>query len=302
VTDSAEPARQEAPTQPDGPQPPKPPDGAAGSTCWYQSSGRPRALRWLADDFTASFAALASSLLRSDVGVRLTAAVEDSRSHFAQTLEELTCSYVLAAQPPGADPAGADVCLEFSPVIALGMIERLLGGSAVGSASSGRPLTAAERRVLHRLAEAAAVSLSSAWPSAPRPQFRAELKPIPSPAAGADEPVLVIVFELTLHGHVGAMRLCAAGGILDGLMGAGLGHRPDAAPLELSAALEGITVDDAELAELAQGDLVATDIPVDGEVIVRVGGIPKFAARLGTAGGRKLLTITRRLDGSAGTS
>lgn len=86
---------------------------------------------------------------------------------------------------------------------------------------------------------------------------------------------------------------------MDAFVAADLSQRPQTAPLELSAALEGITLDQAELAELAEGDIVATDVPADGEVIVRVGGIPKFAARLGTSGGRKLLTIVRRLDGPA---
>lgn len=256
-------------------------------------------MRWLADDFAGSFAAVASGLLRADLHARLVGVVESSRRHFAQTLEELTCSYVLSPQPPAGGQAGAAICLEFSPALAFAMIECLLGASALGPPESDRPLTAAERRVLHRLVEVAAVSLSAAWPDASKPRFRAELKPAPAAPGGADERVVVVAFELTFHGRVGSMRLCAGGGIMDAFVAADLSQRPQTAPLELSAALEGITLDQAELAELAEGDIVATDVPADGEVIVRVGGIPKFAARLGTSGGRKLLTIIRRLDGPA---
>jgi len=299
VPETPEPGTHDAPTQADGPDAPGARAGAAGPDSWYHSSGRPQAMRWLADDFAGSLAAVVSGLLRADLQVRLAGAVRSSRGHFVRTLEELTCSYVLSARPLGADRAGAQVCLEFSPALAFGMIECLLGASAIGLPVTDRPLTAAERRVLHRLAEAAAASLSAAWPGAPKPRFRAEPKPLPSAAIGADERVVVVAFELTFHGRVGSMRLCAGGGIMDALVAADLRQRADTAPLELSAALEGITVDEDELAQLAEGDIVTTEIPADGEVIVRIGGIPKFAARLGTSGGRKLLTITRRLDQTA---
>jgi flagellar motor switch protein FliM len=299
VPDTSEPGAQEEPTQADRPD--ARPD-AGERSYWYHSSGRPHAMRWLADDFAGSLAAVGSGLLHADLQVRLAGAVQSSRSHFAQTLEELTCSYVLSSRPPEAGKAGPAVCLEFSPALAFAMIECLLGASGVAPAVPDRPLTAAERRVLHRVVEAAAASLSAAWPGVPKRRFHAELKPVPSAAAAAEEPVVVITFELAFHGRVGSMRLCAAGGLMDALVLGDFRHRPETAPLELSAALEGITLDEADLAQLAEGDIVATEIPADGEVIVRIGGIPKFAARLGTAGGRKLLTITRRLDEPAGSS
>ena len=46
---------------------------------------------------------------------------------------------------------------------------------------------------------------------------------------------------------------------------------------------------------LAVGDVLATDIATDAEVIIRVAGVPKFAARLGQFKGRRAIVITRKL-------
>jgi flagellar motor switch protein FliM len=300
VTDNTEAAGQDQPPPGQGKaQPRAAPLPAPGEdvTSWFGSSGRLQAMSWLAEDFAAGFAAVASSLLRADLGVRLAGAAESFLSHFTRSLEELTCSYVLAPpRAPEADEGTTAICLEFSPSMAFAMIECLLGGSPTPSAVPDRPLTAAERRVLHRLADAAASCLARSWPGTPKPGLRADLKAALPPAAGGNQRVLVFTFELAVGERVGTMRLCAgkeAFGEADLPM---RGGQLAAAPLELSAALEGITVDGRELADLAAGDIIATEISADGEVIVRIGGIPKFAARLGTSNGRKALTITRRLD------
>ena len=299
MADTVQPTRRDQPPQPMAPDAPSaPPPPAGDEACWVRSSRPNESLRWLTDEFADSFAAVASSLLRADLKVRLTGAAECSRAHLVQALEELTCTYVVVPDPPESE--GPEICLEFSPAIAMAMIERLLGASAACPLAISRPLTAVERRVLHRLAKVVAVSLAGAWPGSPRPGFRAELRPIPTTAARSDRRVAAITFELSMGRNVGTMRLCGDGEILDEVTRATLRPRTGKAPLELTAALEGVTVDDAELAELAVGDIIATEIDADGEIVIRIGGIPKFAARLGLAGGKKVLTITRRLDGPAG--
>jgi flagellar motor switch protein FliM len=92
------------------------------------------------------------------------------------------------------------------------------------------------------------------------------------------------------------MRLCARREAIDEAALPPPAATSGAGPLELTAALEDIAIDERELAGLAPGDIIATEVAADGEVIVRIGGIPKFAARLGTSNGHRALTITRRLD------
>jgi flagellar motor switch protein FliM len=61
-------------------------------------------------------------------------------------------------------------------------------------------------------------------------------------------------------------------------------------------AVEGVDLSPEELARMEAGDILSTDSDADGEVIVRIDGVPRFAARLGSADGRRAITITRRLD------
>jgi flagellar motor switch protein FliM len=59
--------------------------------------------------------------------------------------------------------------------------------------------------------------------------------------------------------------------------------------------VQDIAVSAEELARLSEGDLLVTDTPADGEVLVRIGGIPRFYARLGASNGKKAIRITRRI-------
>jgi flagellar motor switch protein FliM len=284
---------------------------ASDDVQWYQSSGRPGELAWLADNFARSFSAAAGGLLRADVSTRLAAVAETSRRQFTQAVEEPTCAFslILAGAQP-TDPTTV-TCLEFSPAIAMVLVERLMGGTGDGSPlASGnragglaaelnsaptpppqRPLTSAERRVLLHLANLVALTLSVAHPGGKSGELRADL----APAGGSgDDRVVVATFELSLSGRVGTMRLCGCGRLAWAARG-GADKRTTAAPLEVTAAIEGLELDSADLADLAIGDILATEVPLDGEITIRIGGIPKYAARLRVIDGRKVVTITRRL-------
>lgn len=299
MTDSAErdgasPGGEPQP-QPAGQTPPpaEPSPGAAADP--------PSSARWLREEFVASFAAGASSLLGADVGLRLTGSAGRSRGGFVRAVEEPTCCYVLRlaeVDPSAAGPAGTGgaVVLEFSPGVAFAAVEASLGGGSACTPAPRRALTAVERGVLYRVAEMAAASLSAVLPGVGGRRLGAERELHGDALAATDEPVVVVAFEMDLCGCSGTLRLCGAREALGGIVPAARGAGEPAGPLELSAALEGIGVDADELAGLEAGDIVATEVPADGEVVVRLGGIPKFAARLGTSGERKALTITRRLD------
>jgi flagellar motor switch protein FliM len=265
---------------------------------WYQSSGRPRELAWLAEGFATSLSAAAGGLLRADLSARLAALSEMSRRQFAQAVEEPTCAFHLV--PTGTDepdPA-AITCIEFSPAIALTLVERLMGGPFPVMPQAQRPLTPAERRVLMHLANLVAVSLSATRPGGTPGSLRADSRP--AVGGSLEDPVIVATFELSLAGLVGTMRLCACGQ-LGGDAGAGPGpkepRRIRTAPLKVTAAIDGLELDSAELADLDIGDVLATDVPADGEITIRIGGIPKYAGRLRIDDGRKIVTIIRRLDG-----
>jgi flagellar motor switch protein FliM len=269
-------------------------DEPAGSERWYASSGRPPAADWLAGAFPTNFAAGASGMMRTDVRVRLTAVASAGRGAPAAQIEEPTCSYALSASAePGPGEAAVVAIVEFSAGIAAAMVECLLGGTPTATPAPHRALTPAERRALRRLADLAAASLSASRKPADLTGLRARIDMTPMAGPGDDGPLVAAVYELALAGRVGTMKLWGGEDVLGSAPVGRKRSRP--VRLALTVALEGVVVDADDLAALAEGDIVATEVPVDGEVIVRIGGIPKFAARLGTSGQRKTLTITRRL-------
>ena len=50
-----------------------------------------------------------------------------------------------------------------------------------------------------------------------------------------------------------------------------------------------------QLSALEIGDVISTDVSVDGEVTVRLAGIPKYIGQLSTVDGKKAITITRKI-------
>lgn len=241
------------------------------------------------DEFAAAFAASAETLLATRVQVRTCRAGSQSAGEFLASLEEPSCCYLL-----GRAAGAAAVC--FSPEIAFPMIDRLLGGPGERTYVPVRPLSAVERRMLGRIAQLAGESLSAVWPGGAGGRFDAgagEFLARDLAAGDADRQVVVVAAALSLGPHVGAMRVCFEGRLAER---AADSHR--GGPLELSVSLAA-EIDPDELAGLSAGDVVLTDSPADGEVIVRVAGIPKYAGRLASADGRRAVTITRRLDAPA---
>jgi len=256
----------------------------------------------LAEAFAERLAAAAGRLLHAPFHARVAGVASQTVGEFLSGVRAPTCCDGLRLGPPrredgagGAPPTGwIDLDREFAFVC----IDRILGGSMDQAYLPDRPLTAIERRLLRRVLVLSAESLSAARTDESGEQFElAEgwgCRPLEAPAQ--DEPAVTVRFEVALSAQVGLMRLCLP-------VPAWKGFRPprrpaaatNAGPMELSVNLPEIHVPADELADLAPGDLIATDTPVDGEVVVRVAGIPKFAARLGASGHRRAVTLTRRL-------
>ena len=66
-------------------------------------------------------------------------------------------------------------------------------------------------------------------------------------------------------------------------------------PLEISVTTEYSDISPADLAELAPGDILTSQTPVDGDVIVRAAGIPTFTGRLGACDGQRAVTIRKKV-------
>lgn len=255
---------------------------------WYVSSGRPEALRWLAESFPRSFALTATAMLGCDLRVRLTAVTASPLDIFTSTIEDASCCYRMAIE------GGGELCIELPRAVAIAMVQALLGGGGCEDETASRKLTLVERRILRRVAELAAATLASVWPGAARPRLAAcDDASAPSAEFGHAG---VATFELMMGERGGMMRLCVTGPSAAALAPPPNRSRAAAAPLELSATIEDVALDASDAAALCEGDLLVTDTGLADEITVRIGGIPKFAAKLCDSGGKRALRLTRRLS------
>ena len=257
------------------------------------------ALLQFGEKFARNFARSASGLLRMPVRVRLSDVAYTGNSEFLASLAEPTCCFLLAGAPaPGEVDAlsGEGVWVEFSPSVAFGVITRLLGGADAAVPERLRPLTAVERKLLRRVVQVAAESLSEAISVASDMPLHiaddgAELQAV-SPERSRD--AVVVGFEVCMD-SAGTMRLCMPKGVLQKFLSPAPPARRHQ-PVEVSASTGEMVLPLDELAGLSPGDVVTSDTSDDGEVIVHVAGVPRFVGRLVAMDGKTAVRITREIE------
>ena len=244
--------------------------------------------------------------------MRLAGAMLMRPEEFQASVEEGTCCHALAMPGEAVNSESPwQGMVEITPSIAFPIINCLLGGSSDDLFIPRRPLTAIERRLLARIVERACASLARAWPTPESPRFT-PVEPSVSQSAicnlpfgpeltaeGRSAMLLAVSFELGLDRQAGTMRIALAVDLLPPLaspLRPATAAPAGASPLEVTAALDETTIAAGDLARLAPGDILAIDTPIDGEVIIRVAGIPKFVGRLGACNGHRAVTITRRIN------
>ena len=171
---------------------------------------------------------------------------------------------------------------------AAAMIDVILGGRPYQGASGRRDLTAIDRRLLARVVDRAA-GLVAGLAGIPQPLPRRQAEQMPEPPA-----VAAVCFDLDIGG---AMWLFVDGELCGGPKSDPTGRTPRAkgGPIELSATLNVSEIAADQLAGLEVGDVIATDVSVEGEITVRLAGIPKYVGQLSTVDGKKAITITRKI-------
>lgn len=269
----------------------------------------------LAEAFAERVARAAGNLLNAPFHARVVCVTPQTDAQFLAGVGAPTCCYAL--RPPPARTDGPPERLpqstgwvELDREFAFVCIDRLLGGAVDQAYLPDRPLTAIERKLLRRVLAVSVEGLHAAWPrqtggadclSAGRFELAEGWGCRPLAKAAQGQPAVTVRLEVAVSGHVGMMRLCLPATALDGLeMPRRAPAVRNAGPMELSVALPDIVACADEVRGLAPGDIITTDTPVDGEAVVRVAGIPKFAARLGASGGKRAVTLTRRIGAADG--
>ena len=180
------------------------------------------------------------------------------------------------------------IWLGMDAIAAAAMIDVLLGGRPYQSASGSRALTAIDRSLLASVVDRAA-GLVAGLAGIPKPFAHGQGEQMPEPPA-----VAAVCFDLEMGG---AMWLFVDGELCGGPESDTAERTPRAkgGPIELSATLDVSEIASDQLAALEVGDVIATDVSVDGEIVVRLAGIPKYIGQLSAVDGKKAITITRKI-------
>lgn len=280
--------------------------GSAGPV----SEPQVQALRVVHQGVARAFGAALTALVRTSVEVQLVRVDQLTYGEFVSGLENPTCFQLLSVAP-----LEGNMALELSPSIVYPLLDRLLGGGRETLTIPKRPLTQIELRLVGRVTALALDALKAAWASIQPIDFQAAQTgsdPGRIRVVAAGEPVVRIGFELALGQLHGTMSLCIPVGVIEPIADQLSEARgdPDRTVRAVPESRAGATVEVVvhlaethlstdELANLQVGDILKTEKPAGGGLLVSVEGVPKFRARPGVWNAHKAVRITGPADHTA---
>ncbi|MGH7177735.1 MAG: flagellar motor switch protein FliM [Tepidisphaeraceae bacterium] len=278
------------------------------------SKDQMRALEGLHEGFGRNFGAALSGYLRTIIEVSVAHIEQLTYSEFIHSLPNPTCFNLLKSEQ-----LDGQLCLEISPLIIYPVIDRLLGGSSADLFIPQRPLTQIEQRLVQRITDRAMHHLSEAWSNVTPVKFEVqdfESNPQLVQIVPPNETVVVVGFELKMGNRAGTMSLCIPYNVIEPVMGMLAaqnwfsyqrkgGHEDhlrkitrniSGAPVEIRVILAQTSISMDDLLSLQPGDLITTDKPAAGDVVVQVVGRNKFLGQVGQLRGNRSVRLSRRIN------
>ncbi|HVM20455.1 MAG TPA: flagellar motor switch protein FliM [Egibacteraceae bacterium] len=262
-----------------------------------------RALQIVNETFARQFANVLASTLRAVSQVRLTSVDQLTYDEYIQSTEAPTYLAIVSMEPlPGAG------ILHIPLPLAMGAVDRLLGGSGAGTYPN-RPLTDIESGLLRGLTQRLLRELSYAFESLVEVDAQLvvqESNPQFAQIAAPTEMVVVASFDMRIGSQTGEASLCLPysslqhtlesfvgkaqfGGKADGeqqVAEAQIARRLGQTAVDVSVAFNQITLTSGEIVGLAPGDVVPLGHRVDAPLTMTVAGVPCHAAVPGRKGKR----------------
>jgi flagellar motor switch protein FliM len=252
-----------------------------------------RSLQLLHDKFCSNVSSSLSAYLRTVTEVSLLSVEQTTYMEFLLSLPDPTYYSAISIKPLNGMAA-----LELNLDLVFPIIDLLLGGT--GSVLNlSRNITEIEKNVIQGVIKLITANLTETW----RPvslidfAFRAsETRPQLLQVAAANEVVILIIFEVKIGETRSSLHLCIPFSSLEPIAGKfereitvrGRGHVRDEfrkvlktlykTPLTLSAELAGGPVTIRDLLTLQPGDVVRLDQAPTEQVVVHVGGKPRFVS------------------------
>ena len=250
-----------------------------------------------------------SSVLRVSCECEILSIEECSYSEFNNSLP---APVVLAIME--APPMYGSLVFQMSPELAYMIISRLFGGGAAGENS--KQFTEIELALIERVLRQAVNVFDEAWDKviALSTQIdRIETSPQFAQITAPNEPVAVVILNVTMGEEIGLMSICIphtaiepVSQLLNTRMWFSSGNRDDGrgearaamlrellleTPIPLTAIFEQTPATVSDIVNLQIGDVIKLDHAIDQPLTIKVSHIPKFRAEIGTIGQKYALQI-----------
>lgn len=278
------------------------------------SKDQMRALQTLHESFARNFGASLSGFLRTIVEVKVANCEQMTYAEFISSLPNPTSFNLIEAKP-----LEGQICLEISPLIIYPIIDRLLGGTNAELFIPQRPMTMIETRLISKVTSRGLSALAEAWAGIKQLDFQivaTESNPQLVQIVPPNEVVVVIGFELKMANRAGTMNLCIPYNVIEPIMEvlasqswfntARLVRSPDMnkriagtlnhAAVTVTGLLAETTITMRDLMGLSVGDLIVTERPANGNVVLCVENQKRFLANIGQFKGQRALKVVRSIE------
>ena len=278
------------------------------------SKNQLRTIRNIHENFSESFSSYLVSKLQAIVNINVATVDQIYYSEYVLSVSNPACLYTF-------DIKGTDIkgILELSNDLALSLVDRLLGGSGMGTKQT-KIITPIEQKVLIVIVERIMQDLKKSWQTIDNYDFKIErFEPDIDFAqiTSQSESVLLISFEIMIGEQSYMMNLCFAtfafDSILSKLSSKKLSTiRPtkyqgttahEIIANSLVQTLLPVTVEFgtaqismSELMELKTGDILKVGVKVSDEHRIKIGNKILFFGRPGIVNKKKAIKITRKTN------
>jgi flagellar motor switch protein FliM len=266
-----------------------------------------RAIQQLHENLARSLASSISAYLRSFVSITVASFEQMSYSDFVQRLPAKTLAAGLSLKPY----EGCGV-LEVGPSFFFPALETLLGGAGLSSKPVDREITDIEQRLMDGFLRIVVQHLRDVWkPIAPIEFAIQEIEKEPQflQVLSATEAVIAVGMEVRLGAAIGAMNI-AIPSLLIRLLRQRFdqqwaARRPESstdeqrrmlqlvgpATADVEICLDGAALSVRRLADLAEGDLLLLDLPVERALAGLVNGDRRLEGHIARSGRHCLFVI-----------
>jgi flagellar motor switch protein FliM len=276
------------------------------------SKNQLRTFQAVHESFGETFSSYLVSRLQTTVTINVSSVDQLFYSEFVLSIASPSSLYVFRITE-----SDALAVLEVSPQLLLAMVEHLMGGVAEGEKNI-RPITKIEQSIVKGIIQRALSDIQRAWKTVAELTFKLERYEIEGDfvqIAPASEIVMVVSFEVIIGTQKYMMNLCFPTFALEDVLaklnmqhfsvGAAVKGESDwRAPLfrqvgntrvPATCVLGETTLSLRELLNLESGDILRTNIPVNGEVQVQIGGKARVLGRPGVSKGKVAVKVTNVL-------